>query len=53
LIAGGLLMLVPGFYTDIVGLLIVSLLVIGQWRHRKRAVRAAAVPVRSNARADK
>ena len=53
LIAGGLLMLVPGFYTDIFGLLLVSLLVIGQWRHRKRAVRAAAVPVRSNARADK
>jgi TRAP transporter 4TM/12TM fusion protein len=42
LVAGGLLMIVPGLSTDLAGLLLIGFVAIGQWRNRKSV--AAAVP---------
>jgi TRAP transporter 4TM/12TM fusion protein len=40
LIASGLMMLVPGWITDALGLAIISLLIVRQWRRRKRVLLA-------------
>jgi TRAP transporter 4TM/12TM fusion protein len=44
LIIGGLLLIDPGFVTDVIGVILASVVIAGQWFERRRAVASGAKP---------